>query len=74
MEVPLSTSELRPGKPVQIVEGERFIRDTMWESNYDVTPDGERFLVILNQEDRDPGITQFNVVLNWFDELQRLVP
>ena len=74
MEVPLSTPELRPGKPVQIVDGERLERDNRWERNYDVTPDGERFLMILNQEDRDAGITQFNVVLNWFDELQQLVP
>ena len=39
---------------------------------YDVSPDGRRFLMIR----RDPGSVprQLNVILNWFDELRRLVP
>jgi len=38
---------------------------------YDVTPDG-RFLMIRNPEESShPSI---NVVLNWFEELKRLVP
>jgi serine/threonine-protein kinase len=40
--------------------------------SYDVTPDGQRFVMI------QPGArtlpTQLNVVLNWFEELRRLVP
>jgi hypothetical protein len=38
--------------------------------NYDVGPDG-RFLMIKNEESEIP---QINVVLNWFEELKRLVP
>ena len=41
--------------------------------NYDVTSDGQRFLVVKNLE-QDPTPPQINVVLNWFDELKRLVP
>jgi dipeptidyl aminopeptidase/acylaminoacyl peptidase len=36
---------------------------------YDVSPDGERFLVVS-----DRSTTEFNVILNWFEELKRLVP
>ncbi len=38
--------------------------------NYYVGPDG-RFLMIKNEE---PGTVPINVVLNWFEELKRLVP
>jgi hypothetical protein len=39
--------------------------------NYDVAPDG-RFLMIQEPQEATPlGI---NVVLNWFEELKRLVP
>ena len=41
-------------------------------SNYDVTPDGQRFLMIQEEED---GLiaTQINVVPNWPEELKRQV-
>jgi len=41
-------------------------------SNYDVTPDGQRFLMVRSAGRSTPG--QINVVLNWFEELKRLVP
>ena len=37
--------------------------------HYDLAPDGERFLMI-----RASSSEQINVVLNWFEELERLVP
>ena len=40
-----------------------------WRS-YDVHPDGQRFLMIKEIEQRD----ELMVVLNWFEELKRLVP
>ncbi len=40
---------------------------------YDVTSDGQRFLMIKESEDV-LNVTQLNVVLNWFEELKRLVP
>jgi serine/threonine-protein kinase len=39
--------------------------------NYDVAPDGQRFLVPGNQA---PAPHQLELVLNWFEDLNRLVP
>jgi len=40
---------------------------------YDVTPDGQRFLMVKAGEQETEAM-QINVVLNWFEELKRLVP
>jgi len=45
--------------------------DARW-SNYDVSPDGERFVVV--SEVPEAPKTQINLVLNWFTELQQRVP
>jgi hypothetical protein len=44
--------------------------------NYDITPDGKRFLIVLPaQNDATKGATaQINVVVNWFEELKQRVP
>ena len=42
--------------------------------NYDISPDGQRFLMIKAAEEEDEQQGQINVVLNWFEELKRLVP
>jgi serine/threonine-protein kinase len=39
--------------------------------NYDVTSDGQRFLML---QSADPAATQVNVVLNWFEELKQRLP
>ncbi len=42
-------------------------------ANYDVTPEGARFLMMQTTEADTP--TQVNVILHWFDELaKRLGP
>jgi eukaryotic-like serine/threonine-protein kinase len=41
--------------------------------SYDVAPDGQRFLAIRNVNP-EPPVNQINVVLNWVEELKRLVP
>jgi len=41
--------------------------------NYDISPDGQRFLMVTDVEE-DTGLTQSHVTLNWFEELKRLVP
>ena len=44
---------------------------------YDVAPDGQKFLMIKPVEAVEEGLTlrqQIVVVLNWFEELERLVP
>ncbi len=40
-------------------------------TNYDISPDGQRFLMIKEDEGQPARI---NVVLYWFEELKRLVP
>jgi len=42
--------------------------------NYDVSPDGQRFLMIKPVDQEEAAPTQINVVLNWFEELKRRVP
>ncbi len=42
-------------------------------SGYDVSLDGQRFLMVQATEPEPPA-TQINVVLNWFEELKQRVP
>jgi serine/threonine-protein kinase len=57
------------GSPVVLFTG-RYTTFTGPILNYDISPDGQRLLMIKQEE--GPG--QINVVLNWFSELKRLVP
>jgi hypothetical protein len=41
-------------------------------ANYDVTPDGQRFLMV--RDDDDITATRIVVVLNWQEELKQRVP
>ena len=44
---------------------------------WDVTPDGQKFLILQSVEEEEEeaeSVTQINFVLNWFEELKRLVP
>ena len=42
--------------------------------NYDVSRDGQRFLMLKPVPQQTTALTQINVVLNWFEELKRRVP
>jgi len=42
--------------------------------NYDVSPDGQRFLMLKPVQQEQAESTQINIVLNWTEELKRLVP
>ena len=42
--------------------------------DFDVSPDGQRFLMLKAGEDQQSALTQIHVVLNWFEELKRRVP
>jgi serine/threonine-protein kinase len=61
------------GKPRQLFKG-GYLLSSFGVPNYDVSPDGQRFLMVkpVGQEQAVP--TQINVVLNWTEELKRLVP
>jgi len=38
------------------------------------SPDGQRFLMLQPVGQEQPPVTQIHVVLNWAEELKRLVP
>ena len=61
------------GKPRMLFEG-RYERAPLTNPNYAVSADGQRFLMLKPDEQAEEAPTQINVVLNWFEELKRLVP
>jgi len=61
------------GRPRVLFEG-RYNPAQGTTPNYDVSPDGQRFLMIKPSEAGEVAPTQINVVLNWFEELKRRVP
>jgi eukaryotic-like serine/threonine-protein kinase len=61
------------GAPRVVFEG-RYELAPFPISNYDVSPDGQRFLMLKPVEQEQAAPTQINVVLNWFEELKRRVP
>jgi serine/threonine-protein kinase len=62
---------LKPGKPRLLFE-RAFAKGGPWR-DYDISLDGRKFLM-LKPTMEDIPITQLNVVLNWFTELQQRVP
>ena len=72
MAVPIATeSGFRAGKPRVLLTGNYSMRFP--QASYDISPDGERFLMI-KQEGGRKGRSEIRVILNWFEELERLVP
>jgi eukaryotic-like serine/threonine-protein kinase len=63
---------LAAGTPRMLFEG-RYEPAPFPIDNYDVSPDGQRFLM-LKPSEQQSAPTQINVVLNWFEELKRRVP
>jgi len=59
------------GKPKVLFEGS-YVPTPRSFPDYDVSPDGQRFLMLKSAEEATP--TQINVVLNWFEELKQKVP
>ena len=55
--------------PRQLFE-QRYVFQNVSVANYDVGADGQRFVMIKD----DAGSGRLNVVLNWTEELKRLVP
>jgi serine/threonine-protein kinase len=59
--------------PTPLFQGQYFMAQN--GRTYDVSPDGSRFLMIKNAASTtDAPPPQLWVVLNWFEELKRLVP
>ena len=60
------------GKPRELFAGE-YLEQGQAGIQYDVSPDGLRFLTVKASEPATSA-TQINVVLNWSEELKRRVP
>jgi Tol biopolymer transport system component len=61
------------GAPRMLFQG-RYVPAPFPASNYDVSRDGQRFLMLKRVEQEQAAPTQINVVLNWFEELKQKVP
>ena len=74
MAVPVTSqaASFTAGRPAVLFEGS-YVASTfpLAGVTYDVTPDGKRFLMLKEQA---TSTTHINVVVNWFEELKRLVP
>jgi len=75
MEVPVELQpRFAPGTPTRLLEGRHLLGGP--GRAYDVSPDGERFLMITKDDGSGDGVSgpTISVVLNWFSELERLAP
>ena len=73
----MMAAEVSLGKPIRISRSGGLFEDSYSASgetpSYDVLPDGQHFLMV--ELDREASrVTHVNIVLNWFEELKRLVP
>jgi eukaryotic-like serine/threonine-protein kinase len=74
MSVEISTKpSFSAGTPKVLFEGQ-YQSLLISTPNYDVSPDGKRFLMLKPVEQVQAAPTQINVVLNWFEELKQKVP
>jgi serine/threonine-protein kinase len=74
MAVDITTQlSLTAGKPHVLFAGS-YEPTPATSPNYDVSPDGQRFLMLKPADASETAPTQINVVLNWFEELKHRVP
>ncbi len=65
--------KFRPGKARVLFEGP-YDPGPGYGRGYDITSDGQRFVMIKRPDESGPQPQQINVIINWFEELKRLVP
>ncbi len=75
MAVEISTQpSFSAGKPKMLFQGP-YLPTPLTFPSYDVSPDGQRFLMLkANERISSSSLTQIVVVQNWFEELKRRVP
>ncbi len=61
------------GRPTELFPGD-YVRISAAIPNYDVSLDGQRFLMVQPSARTNATPTQIVVVVNWFEELKRLAP
>jgi serine/threonine-protein kinase len=73
MAVPVRTHPtLEIGKPQRLFEGP-YLRSSGRSTNFDVSADGQRFLMLKLSDLQASTPPQIHIVLNWFEELKHLV-
>jgi serine/threonine-protein kinase len=73
MMVPIqATPTFSAGTPTKLFDGPWYAVATT--RPYDVSRDGQRFLMIRDTDGANSGPATMTVVVNWFEELKRLVP
>jgi hypothetical protein len=71
--VPITTTPtFSAGTPRVLFEGPFRIEGPL--RGYDVTPDGQRFLMVREVPQQRVRVSQMVLVQNWLEELKRLVP
>jgi serine/threonine-protein kinase len=71
MAVDVTTSpDVKLSPPHLLFEGRYAFGSGITIANYDVTRDGQRFIMVKDEA----GAARLNVVLNWFDDLARVAP
>jgi Tol biopolymer transport system component len=70
VEVSTRSGDIALSQPRVLFEQRFAFGAAMSIANYDVSPDGQRFVMV--KDDSSSG--RLNIVLNWFEELRRLVP
>ena len=67
--------EFRIGIPQPIFEGQ-YAQGSWYRPNYDITPDGQRFVMIKAGAPSDESLSapELIIVENWFEELKERVP
>jgi serine/threonine protein kinase/Tol biopolymer transport system component len=74
MAVPLQRDAgITPGRAVELFKVQDRFRTSGNAAAYDIEPNGRRFIMVT-QENPPPIVQQVTIVLNWYDELKRLVP
>ena len=59
---------LAPGNAEEVFGGYQSAVAGSWARTYDISPDGERFLMIKESAGSDS--TEFITVINWFEEIE----
>jgi serine/threonine protein kinase/Tol biopolymer transport system component len=70
----IARPELTLGIPHTLIEVPRITSGPL--RGYDITPDGTRFIFPIDEESEPitPPVRQLQVIINWFEELERLAP
>jgi serine/threonine-protein kinase len=63
-------ADLKPSRPRVLFEQRYSFGSAQTIPNYDVSPDGQRFVMVKD----DSASGRLNVVMNWTEELKRLAP